>query len=950
MRLRRVDRVLLVADTGEKLELKVLGPLEVRRNGEALALGGARQRSLLALLLLHRNEVVPRERLIDAVWGESPPATAVNALQVAVHGLRKLLGPDRVRSHHGGYELVVEPGELDLDELEGVADRARSGTATAMELRHALSLWRGAVATDAYPDGVRSELARIDEQRVFLLEERIEADLAGGRDAVLVDELEALLVEHPYRERLRGQLMVSLYRAGRQADALDAYARARRTFVDDLGIEPGPELRELEARVLRQDPDLDPPAPAPALNGVGLPVPPTTLVGRRLELGAVAGLLRLPEVRLLTLTGVGGSGKTRVALAVAEEIAGEYADGAHFVDLAPLAQPELVVPAVARAVGVVETGGRELLGTLSEALRHREALLVTDNFEHLLAAAPAVAELLSAAPGLNVLATSRAPLHLAAEREYPIHPLELPPQDRTYDPSALVQNEAVALFTGRAQAVRPDFHVTGENAAFVAAICAAVDGLPLALELAAARMKLLSPEGLLERLRDHVETLTARAHDVPERQRTIRAAIDWSYDLVGPSERDLFARLSVFPGDFSVEAAEAICSADLRTFELLVDSSLAQPAGDGRFRMLEVVRQRAHERLTEAGEVDAVRRRHLEFFLGLAEELRPSLRGAGAEASFAILDREHENIRAGLTFARDSGEFELQLRLARAVHRFWTMRGYLSEGRGWLDEALGTDMRQAPLVRAQALAGAGAIAWRQGNLDAADAYASDAIDILRGLGEEGELVGPLSVLGVVASNQGDHERARAVHEEAADLARKAGDGFGFAISLNNQAYEAWMTADVDRAEALWQEALSAARDAGTSEVTALATSGLGDVALARDAPERAKEWFREALAIYDQLGFPELQADMCICLAAAARADDELEHAARLLGAAASLRQATGATDEPNPSLITYVNDVTASGRAKLGDEAFAVAFGRGRTNPRDLVHEELAQSSVSTP
>ncbi len=277
MRLRRADHALLVADTGERaVEVKILGPLEVRRNADVLALGGARQRSLLALLLLHRNEVIPRERLIDAIWDESPPATAVNALQVAVHGLRKLLGAARLRSRHGGYELVVEPGELDLDEFERAADRARSGAATATELRHALSLWRGAAATDAYPDGVQGELARLDEQRVFLLEERIEADLAVGRHAALVEELEGLVADHPYRERLRGQLIVALYRAGRQADALEAYGRARRTLVDDLGIEPGPELRELEARVLRRAPVLDPPAPAPALEGIGLPVPPTS--------------------------------------------------------------------------------------------------------------------------------------------------------------------------------------------------------------------------------------------------------------------------------------------------------------------------------------------------------------------------------------------------------------------------------------------------------------------------------------------------------------------------------------------------------------------------------------------------------------------------------------------------------------------------------------------------
>lgn len=928
---------------GGHLELSVLGPLEVRRDGEPVAVGGARERSLLVLLLLHRNEIVPRDRLIDALWGASPPSSAVNALQVAVHGLRKLLGRERVRSHHGGYELVVEPGELDLEELERIATRARSGAATAADLRRALSLWRGAAAADAYADGVRRELAHLDELRVFLLEERIEADLAAGHHGVLVEELESALAEHPYRERLRGQLLLALYRGGRQVEALDAYARARRIFVDDLGIEPGPELRDLQARILRQDAGLDAPAASVVLTGIGLPAPPTPLVGRRLEVGAVASLLRLPEVRMLTLTGPGGSGKTRVALAAAEELAGEFRDGAHFVDLAPLAQAELVLGAIGQAVGVAEVGGQTLRGTLVEALRGCEALLVTDNFEHVSAAAPDVAELIAAVPGLTVLATSRAPLRLAVEREYPVLPLELPSQARGTDPAGLVHNEAVALFKSRVQAVRPDFEVTSENASSVVAICIAVDGLPLALELAAARMKVLEPAALLPRLRDRLD-LTARASDVPERQRTIRATIDWSHDLVGAPERRLYARLSVFPGDFSVEAAEAICGAELSTVESLVDSSLLHAGGD-RFRMLEAVRQHAGERLAEAGEAEDVRRRHLGFYLELAEELWPSLRGAGAEASFATLDRELGNIRAALLCAREREEVDVQLRLARALHRFWAMRGHLTEGRGWLEEVLAARGGRSPLLEAQVLAGAGSIAWRQHDLDAAERHASEAVAALRLLGEERELVGPLSVLGVVASSRGEHERAFRLHEESARLARAVGDGFGYAMALNNQAYEAWLTGDVDRAEALWEETLSAAREAGTSEGMALAVSGLGDVALARGEPSSAGAWFREALAIYHQLGFPELQADMCVCLAEVAKVAGASEHAARLLGAAASLRQATGAPELPNPAVLAYLNDATDAARAALGEETFAAAFGRGRASCGDVVEAELEQA-----
>ena len=322
--------------------------------------------------------------------------------------------------------------------------------------------------------------------------------------------------------------------------------------------------------------------------------------------------------------------------------------------------------------------------------------------------------MLAAAPGLNVLATSRAPLHLAAEREYPILPLELPSQARSSDPVALIQNEAVALFTARAQAVRPDFGVTSENAAAVVEICAAVDGLPLALELAAARMKLLSPDGLLERLRGRLDTLTARAQDVPERQRTIRATIDWSYDLVGQAERGLFAQLSVFAGDFSLEAAEAICAVDADTLELLVDSSLVQPAEEGRFRILETVRQRAAERLEEEG---GSRRRQT----SPSAVLPRAGRGASALSSrgrrrdsLVLVERDHDNFRAALAFARDEGLAEPQLRLARAIHRLWYTRGYLTEGRGWLEEALNADGPQPPHARAPALTAAAAIAWRQG--------------------------------------------------------------------------------------------------------------------------------------------------------------------------------------------------------------------------------------------
>jgi DNA-binding SARP family transcriptional activator len=499
---------------GDRVEFRLLGPLEVEQDGHVLAVDGRRQRALLAVLLLHANTVVPRDRLIDALWGESPPETAANALQVAVHALRKLLGADRIVTRGRGYLLRVEGGELDVERFGALCERARTepSGAAAETLREALALWSGPALSDLGEAPFAAvESARLEELHLAALEERIAADLALGRHGELVPELEALVAAHPYRERLRREHMLALYRSGRQAEALVVYQEARRTLVGELGIEPGHELQALEQAILRQDAALALPAARAKSN---IPAPLTPLVGRRLELAAVTSLVRGREARLLTLTGPGGTGKTRLAVESAWELISDFADGVRFVDLATIADPELVATQILGSLEVDEQPGRPVEETLKDALRGRQLLLVLDNFEGVTAAGPLVTELLAAAPGLKALVTSSVVLDLYGEHEYPVPPLALP--DIEHDGvESLARSEAVELFAARARAVRPTFRLTAANVRVLAAICVALDGLPLAIELAAARTRELAPEAMLERLEQRLELLTAGPRDAP---------------------------------------------------------------------------------------------------------------------------------------------------------------------------------------------------------------------------------------------------------------------------------------------------------------------------------------------------------------------------------------------------------------------------------------------------
>jgi predicted ATPase/DNA-binding SARP family transcriptional activator len=917
------------------IEFRLLGPLEVEQNGSTVVVGGRRQRALLAILLLHANTVVPRERLIDALWGEHPPERAANSLQVAVHALRKALGADRIATRGAGYLIRVDGRELDLQRFADLAGRAREEepAAAAETLREALALWRGTPLTDlGETPFAAAERGRLDALHLAALEDRIAAELAVGRHAELIPELEALVARHPYRERLRREHMLALYRSARQAEALEAYKQARRTLVEELGIEPGTELQELERAILRQDPELALPSARAKSN---VPAPLTPLVGRRLELAALTSLVRSREARLLTLTGPGGTGKTRLALESAWELMSDFRDGVFFVDLAPIADEDLVAAQILGALGVDEQPGRPVVETLKRALRDRQLMLLLDNFEGVVDAGPLVTELLAAAPEVKALVTSRVVLHLSGEHEYPVPPLALPDLEHDGD-QALAGNEAVELFTARARASSPGFRVTSANARIVAAICVALDGLPLAIELAAARTRLLAPDEMLVRLESRLDLLTTGPRDAPERQRTLRATLDWSRELLDQEEQRLLERLAVFSGGCTLEAAERVCDASFVALASLADNSLlrGETTEEPRFRMLETIREYALELLRAHGEEEELRRRHAEHFRELAARSAVELRaGKSSGEVYGRLDSDFDNIRAALGWA-DSGAPELMLELAGLLKLFWRVRGHLVEGRRWLDSALVHGDSATP-GRARALEAAGALAQRRGDYASAKVLWQEGLDIWRGLGDAEGVARALGDLASVYDLEGAADRAIPLYEESADLLRGLGLNYELGTVVSNLGVCLMSQGRLDEAGKLYEEAVELCRASGRAEQLTISLFNLGRVSMLQGRHEAAAGWFERALAEARELGYREMIAYCLKGIGEVLAARGEGEEAARLLGASDQLFLELGAHVEASEQAIY---EVTVAGlKDALGDDAYSVAHAEGRALSRSL-------------
>jgi predicted ATPase/DNA-binding SARP family transcriptional activator len=898
----------------------MLGPIAVLDDGRPLPLGAPKQRALLVALLLQAGEVVARDRLIDAVWGEDPPASAQQSLQVYVHGLRRALGAERIETRGSGYRLQADPNEIDLRRFEQLAKRGRDElaaerpAAALAALDAALQLWSGSPLADLADEEIgRREIPRLEDARLTAVELRNDAQLAVGESAELVGGLTALIGEHPYRERLHAQLVLALYRAGRQKDALEAYRSAQHTLVEALGIDPGPELQSLEQRILNQDPSL---LASPRAEGVvSLPSPSTPLLGRHLEVVAVDALLDRDDVRLVTLTGPGGAGKTRLAVAAAAELARIPGQEVVFVDLAALRDSSLLPAEIARRVGLEESD-LPVEDELARNLRPRRLLLVLDNLEQLLPDVTYVARLLADAPDLRVLATSRAPLRLGGEHEYPVPSLQLA--------------DAVELFAARATAVDPSF-AAGDG---IEEICARLDGLPLAIELAAAQTRVMSVEQIVQRLGGALDLLTGGARDLPERQQTLRATLDWSYELTEPAERALLGRLAVFAGSFDSSAAEAV-GGDLSAVATLVEQSLVRRLESGRFALLETIREYALAHL-EASQAEAARRAQALHFVALAERV-------GMEDPELLVD-DLENLRAGLEWSADRGEIEIEVRLAVALRQFWVIRGGLNEARHRFEGAIARSAAADPALHARALVTGAIFPYRQGAFDEARTRWEQALAIFRSLDDTPEVGRCLAELGSVCIATDEPDRAIELYEEAADIFRTSGQDSRLAMCLANLGAIASMRGDLDGSAAYTEQGIALQRARIDRDGLGISLHNLARTKMKLGQTDEARQLFAESVSIAEELEYLELIA---YCLGSASElvhAAGQTERAAQLLGASARAFEEIGSMPQGDEAEMQAKLAVELEGT--LGADRFAELRVEGRSlDAQVLLAEALAGS-----
>ncbi|MEV4801333.1 BTAD domain-containing putative transcriptional regulator [Nonomuraea sp. NPDC049421] len=894
----------------------VLGPLAVWTDaGQSVTIPGLKVRALLADLLVHEGHPVSVDRLVDDLWGEDPPANPAGALQVRVSQLRKAFedaesgGKNLVVSRAPGYLLRADEGAVDavrFAELLARAEAADSPRTKAGLLADALALWRGPAYADfADEEFTRAAVHRLEEQRLSALEQHAEARLELGEHGLLVGELSDLVRRHPLRERLRAVHLRALYRAGRQSEALAGYAELRDRLADELGLDPGPELVALHQAILRQDPALSVPAERPSTN---LPAPVSKLIGRDAALAEIGALLG--EERLVTLTGSGGVGKTRLALEVANRLAEEFGGGAWLVALDQASRTP--AEAVTAALDIREDAGPEAApARLATVLRQRRTLLVLDNCEHLVEQVAELAEsLLRACPDLRILATSREPLAVEGEVLWNVPPLGVPTGE---DLAAMARSDAVRLFVTRAAASARGFALDAGNAPAIAQLCRRLDGIPLALELAATRVRALGVHGVVARLDDRFRLLASGQRGAPARQQTLTAVIDWSWDLLSEDERVVLRRLAVHADGCTLEAAESVCGLDpldvLDLLARLVDRSLVtvvDTPGGVRYRLLESVSAYCLARLADAGELDEVRQAHLRHYLELALRAEPELYGPGQREWLLRLDAESANLRAALDTAAAAGDADGAARLVNALTWYWFLRGRLTEGRRALATALavpgpqgderaraaaweagfalmmGEEPDWPPVVAAIADPGARARAELFMSLHVADMTTGQelgerALATFREVGDRWGVATALTRQAMDAFTLRDTEALRRVAGESARLFTELGDRWGLLRATEWLASLAQMEHDTEEADRLFGANLRMAEELELWPEVVTYIAWLGWTALESGAYERAIELSERALAQATAQGYSKAATMAEMGLAFAARRSGRLD-------------------------------------------------------------------------
>jgi predicted ATPase/DNA-binding SARP family transcriptional activator/DNA-binding CsgD family transcriptional regulator len=919
--------------------------------------------SLVKMLALAADHQLHREQTMDLLWPGLKPEAAANNLHHALHVARRTIEPSSPPGaasrylHVGGERLTLCPeGRLwvDVEAFEEAAATARHALEPAA-FRAAIDLYPGELLPqDLYEPW--AEERRVELRGVYL---RLLMALAGlyekrGQFEKAIEELRRVMAVDPTHEGACVGLMRLYALSGQRGEALAQYQRFKGALFRQFETEPAAATSRLYEEIWAGTfSSADAPSsyassspeeltPQKGMSGRhNLPLVRTSFVGRLREVLEVKRLLSM--TRLLTLTGAGGSGKTRLALEAARDLVGVYPDGAWFVELASFSEPEFVPQAVAGALGVREQPNQELVETLKEVLGARQTLLVLDNCEHLIEGVVHLVDaLLDTCPRLRILATSRETLNAVDEVSWVVPSLSVPDRSQeVYRVEELEGYESVRLFAERARQRDISFALTPRNVPAVAQICRRLDGMPLAIELAAARVKVLSIEQISGRLDESLGLLTAGSRTSLPRQKTLRATIDWSYGLLSQEEQTLFRRLSVFAGGFSLEAAEAVCAGRsicedgvLDLLAQLVDKSLVvvqEQLGEARYRLLETVRLYGWEKLHESGMIMSTRRTHANFFLALAEEVEPKLKGAESRLWLERLELEHDNLRAALRWAADTGERQTELRLVGALRWFWVRRDHMSEGRRWLEDALeraGPSGRAA--ARAKALCGAGFLAFSQIDHPTARARLEESVEIYREIGDRHGLAYALSFLSLVMAHQGELAPARTLAEEGVTLFREEdADRWGLGIALANMGIVAEAQADYDQALRLFEESAAILRELGDRWCHSIPLRHLGIVASRQGNYARAERLYKESLASLCELG--EIwMISLCLEeLAAVACAQGEFPRAVRLWGAEEAICEALGSSVRALYR-ADHERDVAAA-RAGLGEEEFEEAWAQGR-------------------